>query len=117
MDWRAGDVLRVWDHLTHPPKTKRHICVSPEEQLFLRINSEPAFPPHALLRADQSSFLEHDSYVELQQLHRLLAYHIEGAELLGRLSETQKRLIVIAIEQQETLAPDTVDLVRRNFGI
>lgn len=117
MPWATGDVIRVWDHLTHPPKLKRHICVCPEKQLFLRINSEPIFPPHLPLKADACDFLDHDSYVELQQLQRLQAYHIEAAEKIGTLSRTHMRAIVIVLENGGWMAQDWIDFIRNRFGI
>jgi hypothetical protein len=116
MPLQAGDVIRVYDHTTHPPKQKRHICVCPSRQLFLRINTNAYFPPHVLLRSDGVSFLDHDSYVELQQLIRLRAYDIAQSEVIGRLNGTQRRLILLTAEQCGALTDEHLDLIREQFG-
>ena len=107
----------MWDHTTHPPKPKRHICVCPEKQLFFRINSDPTFPPHLPIRADNADFLEHDSYIELMQLVRLQGYHIQQAERLGTLTMTHKRAIVISLEQGGWMAEDWIEFVRDRFDL
>jgi len=115
--WQSGDVIRVWDHLTRPPKLKWHVCVCPEKLLFFRINSRPYFPPHLLIRASEAEFLDHDSYVELGQLIQLRVDPVERAELLGFLSREQKRSIVAAIERGGWLSEDWVEFVRDRFDL
>jgi hypothetical protein len=68
--------VRLWDRETDPAKVKLHICVDPERQLFLRINSKDIWRPHHKLVAIPGGFLHHDSYVELRQLIRHMAYEI-----------------------------------------
>ena len=63
---RPRDVVKLWDRHTRPNKPKIHICVCPEKQQFLRINSEPIFPPNLIIYEAENAFLHHDSYVELQ---------------------------------------------------
>jgi hypothetical protein len=92
------------------------ICVAPERQLFLRINSEPKFKPHHLLRQNESTFLDHDSYVELRQLIRLYAHDMQQCEILGRLSETQARSLVIVASGCATLSQDHKDLIAESLS-
>lgn len=116
MVWAVGDVIRVWDHQTRPPKIKRHICVCPEKQLFFRINSEPLWPPHLPLKADACDFLDHDSYVELQQLQRLHALHIQEAAKIGAINRTQMKAILLALETGGWMTEDWIEFVRDRFG-
>ena len=101
-----GDVIRVFDRQTHPPKQKRLICIDPDRQLFLRINTSQLFRPHLLIRADGADFLDHDSYVELQQLIRPFADDINHSELLGKLTETHAKLICISVRTCTALSDD-----------
>jgi hypothetical protein len=74
-----GDVIRIFDRWTHPPKPKRHICICTTRQFFSAC------------------------YVELTQLVRHYAYEIPKAEILGRLSAAEAKLLVTAVEAAETL--------------
>src|SRR5690606_41933093 len=98
MPLRIGDVIRVWDRHTRPPKFKRHICICPERQMFLRINSEPIFPPKMPIPADGADFLEADSYVELWQLVRHYELEIQNADELGRLTRTHVQALRTSID-------------------
>jgi hypothetical protein len=111
MPVRIGDVIRVWDRGTHPRKFKRHICICPDRQLFLRINSRPIFPPHVIIRAAGSDFLDADSYVELQQLVRHYAQEIAEADVLGRLNGTHIRLLCIAVEACDALSQELKEFI------
>lgn len=111
MKLRIGDVVRVWDRGTRPPKHKRLICICPERRMFFRINSRALFPPHLLLRADGADFLDHDSYVELQQLLKPFELELEQAELLGRLTPTHVRLLRIAVENCVALSDELKEFV------
>ena len=106
-----GDVIRVWDRNTRPPKFKRHICICPDRQHFLRINSKPVFPPHLLIKADGADFLDEDSYVELQQLVRHFALEIDDADYLGRLNATQNALLQVAVEHCKALPIDIKEFI------
>jgi hypothetical protein len=68
MSLQPRDVLRIWDRYTRPSKPKLHICVCPDRQFFLRINSDAIFQPAHLIAKAANPFLHHDSFVELQQL-------------------------------------------------
>ncbi|RUM21508.1 hypothetical protein EFD56_03230 [Rhizobium phaseoli] len=111
MALQIGDVIRVWDRWTKPPKEKRHICICPDGQLFLRINSKALFPPHLMIRAVTTNFLDHDSYVELQQLIRLYASDISEAEVIGRLNLTHVTALTIAVGHCEALSGELKSLI------
>lgn len=116
MSFKPGDVVRVFDRQTHPPKLKRLICIVPEKQFFLRINSEPKYRPnHPILAAD-SNFLCHDSYVELRQFIRPLAYEIQQADRLGELTRQQTVDLIKAVNQSKVLSQDHKDLVANHLG-
>ena len=108
---RVGDVIRVWERRTNPAKFKRHICICPDSTMFLRINSKALFPPHLLIRADGASFLDHDSYVELQQLIRPLQFELQQADRLGRLTPTHVEALKIAISGCTALSDETKEYV------
>lgn len=111
-----GDVILVWDRETHPPKHKLLICVDREKQHFLRINSKPHWQPNHLLLAAESSFLEHDSYVELRQFVRPYAYEINQADHKGRLSAEQAASLAQAAQEARTLSQEHKDLVVDRLG-
>lgn len=117
MPLQPGDVIRVLDRQTNPPKYKRLICVAPENQLFLRNNSEPKFRPHHPMSEAESNFLDHDSYVELRQLIRPYAYDIQQADPLGRLTPNQAAALVEAANQSKVLSQDHKDLIAERLII
>jgi hypothetical protein len=97
---RARDVLRIWDRSTKPPKPKIHICVSPDRQFFLRINSDRVFEPVHPISRSANPFLHHDSYVELRQLIRNANDVIRDAEKIGRLSKPEAKKLVARKPQE-----------------
>jgi hypothetical protein len=105
------DVILIWDRHTHPNKWKLHICVCPKKQLFLRVNSNPFFPPHHPIPKSSNTFLDHDSYVELQGLVRHFAYEIGKSELKGRMSMSEAKLLVEAAWKADTLTHDQKELI------
>ncbi|WP_137136859.1 hypothetical protein [Rhizobium sp. FKY42] len=107
----VGHVIRVWDRKTKPPKFKRHICICPQANMFFRINSKPLFPPHMILRAEGAPFLEHDSYIELQQLIKDMAFEVNQAEVLGRLTPTHVQALKISITQCGALTDEVKDFI------
>lgn len=111
MPLKTGDVIRVWDRRTNPAKFKRHICICPEKQLFFRINSKPLFPPHMILRAIDSDFLDYDSYIELQQLVRHYQYEIEHADVIGRLNSNQIAALSISVSTCTALSEDWKEFI------
>lgn len=112
---RPGDVVRVWDTRTHPPKHKRHICVCAEKQLFLRINSSSIFQPHHPLNPQECDFIEHASYVELTNLVRNRAYELQQAEIIGRLRQRIANDLLDAIQAADTLSDDEKDFIRERL--
>jgi hypothetical protein len=92
---------------TSPRKDKYHICVSPNDRLFLRINSDPppVGPAHPLLKA-QNDFLHHDSYVELLGLVRHESDVMRKAAKIGRLHKPQAEKLVEAAGAAPTLTPE-----------
>ncbi len=107
----TGEVIRVWDRFTRPPKRKRLICICPESQKFLRINTKAVFPPHYIIRGDGADFLDHDSFVELQQMVRPYASDIAAAETLGRLGQTHITGLLIAVETCVALSDEDKDFI------
>jgi hypothetical protein len=113
MVFAPRDVIRIYDRFTRPNKLKRHLCVSDERQLFLRINSESIYPTcHLILLADNRSFLTHESYVEFQQLLRHVADDIVQADYLGTMSMNEARKLVAAAEKALTLTEEQKEIVR-----
>lgn len=112
---RPRDVLRIYDRFTSPNKPKLHICVCPDKQLFLRINSDPVFQPAHPIAKAKNVFLDHNSYVEL----RYLVYHynddIRDAEHLGRMSKPEAKALINAVQAAKTLSPEIKRLVADNL--
>ena len=111
MALRPGDVIRVWDRYTRPPKSKRMICISSERQLFLRINSNARFRPNHPIAASGADFLDHDSFVELRQLIRPFAYEIQQADYLGQLTFEQAAALLEAVRTARTLSEEHKELI------
>lgn len=111
-DLKPRDVIRVFDNQTRPPKWKRLICVCPRRRLFLRINSEPIWLPHTLLRqVECPDFLDWDSYVEFRELARIPPREFREAlartdNPLGRLSDAIARRVAFEAQQADTLSDE-----------
>ena len=105
------DVVRLWDRHTNPNKVKRHICICPERQVFLRIKTRRIWSPYHFLRASECNFLDHDSYVELQQLLRHLAYEIQRAELIGSLSDAEASALCVSVRSAKTFSEEHKRLI------
>lgn len=112
------DVIRVFDTQISEPKWKRFICVSPERRLFLRINSNPYWPPHVKIReAENRGFLDHDSYVELTGLVRVPIFEFNRAiarsdNPMGRVTESVAREIAFAAQRAATLSDEHRQIIR-----
>jgi hypothetical protein len=68
-------------------------------------------PPNLIIYEAENAFLHHDSYVELQQLVRHIAYEINRAEHLGRMHIHQAKRLVQAVMEADTLTEDQKDLI------
>ena len=79
--------------------------------MFLRLNSKALFPPHLLIRHESADFLEHDSYVELQQLVKDMEFDVQQSELLGRLTSTHIQALKIAIMHCDALTDEVKEFV------
>jgi len=111
MALRPGDVIRVWDRQIYPADFKRLIAIAPERQRFLRINSKPIYRPAHPIAAAGANFLDHDSYVELRNLVRPLAYEIAQADYLGALTHAHAVDLIQAVKLANTLSPEHKDLI------
>lgn len=116
MSLKPGDVIRVFDRQLRLPKPKILICVVPEMQLFLRINSKPIYRPNHPILAEDSNFLHHDSYVELRQFIRPFAYDIQLADELGELTQQQAGDLIEAVNQSKVMSQDHKELVADHLG-
>jgi hypothetical protein len=67
------------------------------------------------LRVNNSSFLTHDSYVELTQLVRHVADDIARAEHLGVMNMNEARKLVAAAEKAVTLSEEHKQLIRERL--
>ena len=113
-----GLVIAIADGRVRPRhRRKWHICVSPEQRLFLRINSKPLWPPSHPIKAEQNSFLEHDSYVELTTLHFFPESELRRATRVGQMSEIeQTNLAYAAVETGVTLRADHKEIIWEKLG-
>lgn len=112
MTVRVGDVVRLFDGATNPPKYKRFLCVCVADGWFLRINSKPIWTPHLLLRqADNPACLDHDSYLELRGVIEYDDSEIQSAlrypdNHFGRLSQTSLRALATLLPTVKTLTAE-----------
>jgi hypothetical protein len=67
-----------------------------------------------LLRNNQ--FLDHDSYVELNQLVRHSNHQLKEAEPIGRLSPGEAAKLIAAADRADTLNDEQKALIRRNLS-
>lgn len=117
MQLLAGLVIRVPDQRVNPRgKPKWHICVCPERRLFLRINSKPLWPPHHPILSSKNAFLDHDSHVELTQLHFFAESELRKAERVGEMTQAEARLLAKAAQDAVTLNQDNKDLIWRRLA-
>jgi len=99
---KIGSVYATPDpYVTPRNRIKWHICICPRAKLFLRINSNPVWPPWHMLDEATSTFLDHDSYVELAQLHFLPDAH--ESEEIGSLTLTEVAALAMAAMEVPTL--------------
>jgi hypothetical protein len=112
----SGDVIRIEDRETIPVKIKIHICVCIAQHLFMRVNSRPIWPPCHMLRKINNSFLDHDSYVELNQLTHHSNYEIKNADVIGRLSRQEAAVLIAAAKRAETLTDEQKALIEKRLS-
>lgn len=107
----TGDVIRLFDGTTKPPKPKRFICVYAGEGWFLRINTESHFKPCVPLRqAEFPKILEHDSHLELRAPIEFADEEVEKARndpkaYLGRLTAPQMRIVRDFVQDAKAFTP------------
>jgi hypothetical protein len=117
MPLRAGDVVRLFDGTTAPPKEKRFLCVCATEGWFLRINSRPHWRPNLRLpHTGNETCLSHDSFLELRGIIEYDALEIEGslrepANHLGQLSLQTIRDLIAHLPTVKTLPATERDTI------
>ena len=112
---RAGIILSIRDNRVRPKgRIKWHICVCPRRRLFLRINSRPIWPLWYFLECSKNVFLEHDSYVELNQL--FFHHNPESATQIGELTATEARAIAQEAQHARTLSDDHKEIIWDNLS-
>lgn len=70
-----------------------------------------------ILRAEGVSFLEHDSYVELQQLIKDMAFEVNQAEVLGRLGPTHIQALKISVENCGALNDEWKEFIMSRLNL
>ena len=101
-----GDVIRIEDRDAPPVKIKIHVCICMGDQLFMRINSKPIWLPCHMILRKNNQYLDHDSYVELNQLVRHSHRELKEAEVVGRMSSSETKNLIAAAERAETLTTE-----------
>jgi hypothetical protein len=117
---QPGDVIEIFDSLTRPKKLKWHICICNRRRLFLRINSQPLWPPYHQITEERNAFLDHDSYVELRQLFHFSDGAVTDAlrlskNPLGRLEKPEARRLAMTARRVSTLNEEHKDLIWENL--
>lgn len=109
MPAQIGDVLKLFDGTTKPPKHKRFICVCVAEGWFFRINSEGHFRPCEKIReADFCGCIDYDSYLELRGPIGFLDEEVDEAlndprSYLGRLDADAMRILLTHVRNARAL--------------
>jgi hypothetical protein len=100
------------------PKNRRkwHVCVSPGQCFFLRINTNPLWRPWHQILASDNDFLSHDSYVELASLHFFSGADLRRADVIGQMGYSERRALAEAVMSAETLSQEHKDIVWENLG-
>lgn len=75
----------------------------------MRINSNNLWGQSHFLEADKNVFLDHDSYVELSELH--FFRDIRAADEIGELTAEEARKLAEATRLARTLSQEWKDLV------
>jgi hypothetical protein len=117
MHLMAGMVIRVPDPRTRPKKPKWHICVCPSRRLFLRINSSPLWRPFHQIHQADNGWLDHDSHVELTQLHFFTESELKRAVKIGQMSAKEGDALSKAAQLATTLSADHKELIDENLGL
>ena len=118
---RVGDVIRIFDGTTNPPKPKRFLCVCVAEGWFLRINTRSIWRPHFLLpHVGNENCLDHDSYLELRGIIEYDDYSLEealsqGDNHLGPISKATMIAIVAYLPSLRNLTKAECDRMIANL--
>ena len=86
------------------------------QHMFMRVNSKAIWLPCHMLLSRNNSFLDHDSYVELNQLARHSNHQLREAEIIGRLSSAEAAKLVSAADRAETLSDEQKGLIRSRLS-
>jgi hypothetical protein len=114
---RALDVIWIFDELINPPGPKMVVCVEPDRLFFFRINLEPKWGTHVLLKREpHHQFLSWDSYLECRGPLDLDEYIIDESigrrGVIGSISAASVPEIVTALEQERTLNQADKDVIK-----
>jgi len=117
----AGDVVRLFDNLTDPPKSKRFVCVDWKEGWFLRIDSKLLWPPHlSLPLKGNEGCLDHDSFVELNTVLEFDDSVVDEslkvpANFLGPIADCDRQRLYDAVQSAVTLTPEQRNTICANL--
>lgn len=113
----AGQVIRIPDPNVRPRnKPKWHICVCPARRFFLRINSSPQWQPWHPIESANNDFLDHDSYVELLELHHFTEAALGVAIEIGRMSASEMDALAAAAVRCATLSGEHKEIIDENLA-
>jgi hypothetical protein len=122
---KAGDVIRVTAHFINPPKPKILICVCPETDRYMVVNSDPyaLAPPASQLRVTSKDVpgLDYPSYVDTTKLVKLSKLETENVVAAspkchkGTITDTLKKSIEKTVLDHGIMPNDQVKVLSENF--
>lgn len=114
----AGLVIRIPDPNVRPRnKLKWHLCVCPQRRFFLRINSNPQWQPWHPIELANNDFLEHDSFVELLELHHFTDTALKSATIIGAMSAAEMDALAASAVQCATLSGEYKEIIDENLAL
>jgi hypothetical protein len=120
MELSAGDILHALCIFTKPqPKYKYVVCICPIYPLFFLINSSPrksTSDAQILIKKDEFSFLDHDSYINTATPCTIYQNEIDNAEKVGFLTKNIKSEIIEVVKKCRYLPQAQKELIEKNFS-
>jgi len=114
----AGLVIRIPDPNVMPRnKLKWHVCVCPARRFFLRINSSPRWEPWHSIEAANNDFLDHDSFVELLEVHQFSEAALQAATKIGQMSPAEMDALAAAAVRCATLTGEHKEIIDDNLAL
>ena len=104
---RTGDIIKLFDTLTTPPKKKWFLCIYVNENWLLRINTNPRIQGNNLkITKAENPFLHHDSHIDFTAVLGKSPVDIQNAENKGHVSQKTLEEIAKYLQDINETIPD-----------